>query len=762
MTGGFGRPAAHVVLAGGGHSHLEVLRRFGMHRPPGVRLTLVAREVDAPYSGMLPGLIAGHYRFDEAHVDLRRLAASVGARFIHESVVSVDLAQGLVRCGARPATPFDLLSINVGAAPAHGAAGADLSVPVKPIARFLHRWYAVRDRIMASSTPIRLAVVGGGAGGVELMLSVQYALDLALREAGRAPGHVRYALFTQSATLVSAQHPRARQWLEEALRERGVSIHRATPIVGVAPGVIHAADGASYEADEVLWATGAAAPGWIAASGLAVDARGFVHVSDTLQSVSDPRVFAAGDCAAVAGYALEKAGVFAVRQGPVLADNLWRAARGDALRRYRPQRRFLSLVSTGDRVAVASRGAWAARGAWLWRVKDGIDRRFMRMYQMDDGRLDPPSIRMSAPSASMPRSPMRCGGCGAKVGAGVLHRVLAGLQGASRADILVGLEVPDDAAVLRVAEGCALVQTVDYFRPMLDDPYVFGQVAATHAVSDLHAMGATPRTALAVVTVPHGPDRDVEDLLRELLGGALEVFAREGIALVGGHTGEGAELGLGFTVNGEAPPASLLRKGGLRPHDAIVLTKAIGTGALFAADMQRRAKGRWIAAALESMLRSNGAAAGCLRVHGAQACTDVTGFGLMGHLLEMAQASGVAVDLVPGAVQHLAGAAEVVAAGVRSTLYPQNAVAAGAAVERLDPRLLERPDLALLFDPQTAGGLLAGVPRAQAAACVHALRGLGYGDAAVIGSVRELSHGPSWIRLVEGGHASPRSGDSRA
>jgi selenide,water dikinase len=331
---------------------------------------------------------------------------------------------------------------------------------------------------------------------------------------------------------------------------------------------------------------------------------------------------------------------------------------------------------------------------------------------------------------------MRCGGCGAKVGAGILSRVLGRLERRDEGGVLVGLAAADDAAVIQVPPGRVLVQSVDFFRAFIDDPYVLGRIAVNHALGDLHAMGAVPHSALAVATVPYASEAIVEDDLYRLLAGAQRSLGEEGVALIGGHTAEAAELALGFSVNGFADPARLWRKGGLRAGDALVLTKPVGTGVLFAAAMRGAARAAWLEAALQSMCASNRAAVPVLQRHGARACTDVTGFGLVGHLMEMLRASRASAALRLADVPVLAGAAEMFAGGQQSSLQLDNlrarhAIANLAEVGR-DPRL------AVLFDPQTAGGLLAGVPADTATACVTDLRQAGYEHAAIVGRIADL------------------------
>jgi selenide,water dikinase len=266
---------------------------------------------------------------------------------------------------------------------------------------------------------------------------------------------------------------------------------------------------------------------------------------------------------------------------------------------------------------------------------------------------------------------------------------------------------------------------------------VFGKIAANHSLGDVYAMGGEPQSALAIATIPYGLEAKVEADLSAMMAGANEVLREAGCALVGGHTSEGAELALGFAVNGLVARDSALRKGGLRPGDALILTKPIGTGTLLAADMRGKAKARWVMAALAHMVHSNRKAAEILYRHGGHAATDVTGFGLLGHMVEMVRASDVDVTLAVERVPLLDGARETVARGIFSSLQPQN-VRLRRAIRDLDVAGLH-PLYPLLFDPQTAGGLLAGVPLGAAESCVAALRDAGYAHAAVIGFVAERS-----------------------
>jgi selenide,water dikinase len=734
-----------IVLVGGGHSHVAVLKRFGMKPEPGVRLTLVCRDTHTPYSGMLPGYIAGHYGYDDVHIDLSRLCELAGARFYRDEAVGLDRSAGRVLCRSRPAVPYDALSINIGSTPQLSTVpGADESaVPVKPIHRFDHRWQALLQRVQTEPRHTTIAVVGAGAGGVELTLAMQYRLRGELAAQGRDPDELEMHLFNAGPHILATHNARVRAWFEQTLADRGVVVHNDAMVEQVDGRRLRAANGETLEADEIVWVTQAGGAPWLAETGLDLDASGFIRVRETLQSVTDDKVFAAGDIATMDDHPRPKSGVFAVRQGPPLANNLRRLVRGRRPRPFRPQRDWLALISTGDRYAVASRGRLGLAGAWVWRYKDWIDRRFMRKYtdlprMQEDAPEQRTAIQMEGEEAKQAISAvaMRCGGCGAKIGASTLSNALGQLQPIERDDVLVGLHAPDDAAVVRVPPGKAMVHTVDFFRAFIADPYVFGQVAANHALGDVFAMGAQAQTATAIATVPAGLERKTEDTVYQLMAGSMDVLNDAGCALVGGHTGEGAELALGFGINGliDADDESILRKGGMEPGDALIVTKALGTGTLFAAYPRLQAKGRWIDGALASMVQSNRRAADCLYARGAHACTDITGFGLLGHLVEMTRPSGVDAELDLSALPVLEGADETVAAGVVSSLQPANVRLRRAL--RNQAEMADHPRYPLVFDPQTAGGLLASVPGDQVESILAELRSLGYERSAQIGRVK--------------------------
>ena len=743
-----------LVLVGGGHSHVIVLKKFAMKPLPGVRLTVIARDVHTPYSGMLPGFLAGHYEFDEVHIDLRPLCQFAGARLYHDEAIRFDLEAKQVICQGRPAVPYDVVSVNIGSTPNfNGIVGAEkFTTPVKPINNFVDRWQRLVGRVLDSPGPHRIGVVGAGAGGTELLLAMRFRLGNLLAERGQGMENLEFHLISKSETILPSFGAGLRHRFEHLITARGIHLHTGAVADKVAPGVITIDDGKTIELDEILWVTAAGAPPWLRQSGLDVDEDGFIQVHDTLQSTSHADVFAAGDIAAVVKYPRQKAGVFAVRQGPPLNKNLRRILVGRPARPFTPQRDFLALISTGDKYAVASKWGFSAEGRWVWKWKDWIDQRFMRKFNellemktVETSSLNP-GLADQATLKDISAIAMRCGGCGAKVGANILNRALADLEPVANEDVLIGLHAPDDAAVVQIPEGKVMVHTVDYFRAFIDDAYVFGKVAANHALSDIFAMGAEAQSALAIATVPYGLETKVEASIREMMSGAVEVLNDASATLVGGHTSEGPDLALGFSVNGLADRETILRKGGMAAGEVLILTKPLGTGTLFAADMRQKAKGRWIEAALISMIQSNRQAALCLFNHGASACTDITGFGLLGHTVEMTKASSVDVEIDLDSLPILDGAQETVQLGILSSLQPANVRLRRAIRNQNEARRHQR--YPLIFDPQTSGGLLASMPPERAQSCLKVLHDLGYGKATIVGRVTAESDHPEPVTLI--------------
>ncbi len=818
-----------VVLVGGGHSHVIFMRMWAMQPIPGVRLTLVSEKVDTPYSGMLPGLIAGHYSPEDVHIDLARLCSWANVRFIERRVDGIDLTSKTITVSDdRPPIEFDVLSLDTGSTPELKVSGSDqFSVPVKPVHGFYARWLSILERIGhhrdSGKKPqkVSVGVVGSGAGGFELIMAMRHALHSEVADCH---------WFVRGKRALKGRPEKVSDLAISRAEKIGVVVHRGFDVVDVGPNELHAGDGRRVTLDEIIWCAAAQAPDWPRDAGLDVDARGFVYTNEFLQSVSHHFVFATGDIGTQKKTPSTKAGVFAVRQAPVLFQNIRRYLLAKPLKVYRPQSDFLSLMATGGKHAIGNRGAVTVHGGWVWRWKNAIDQKFMdrfrKLPEMHQVRQKSsvgviPEVLLGQSSMNAEEASdtaMRCRGCGGKVGGSILDSVLQELQVVQSPGVLAGLDIAGDAAIIdtsvdghligglstnktstiktstnetsadetgtnatepggtgtdlssesntlmkgamRLAQS-PLIQSVDQISAVCDDPYAFGRIAAVHALSDVVAAGAIPHSGQVIVTLPFADKRIVKRDLKQLMAGVVDALNADACALIGGHTAEGPELTLGFVVNGfmrtelfnrdyryhdkhhypvdhQVADHHTSQQGKPVAGDVLVLTKPLGTGVLLAGMMQQLASGKDVQAVLKQMQCSNTSAAGVLYENNVTAVTDVTGFGLLGHLHRLFARAGVGAQLELPLVAFYDGAIELAQQGIKSTLLEQNQQVL-ASVDVIESTKAELKDvwMNLLCDPQTSGGLLSVVPATSADAVLTSLRNSGCEAACVIGTIND-------------------------
>lgn len=696
-------PLFSLVMLGIGHTNAHVLKMWRMQPLPNARLICVSNYPIATYSGMLPGTLAGQYEPAEMEIDLVRLCAAAGARLIQANVTGVDVANQNLQFADRPPIPFDALSIGVGSRPAKVPGDESRVLQIKPMQLFRQR-LAERLQTLAhrSDTPIRIVVAGGGAGGFEIACCL--------------PEYIRQHHPTVKAelTIVDRGHEilksmpsRTRTLARRELDRQGIRVLHGQEITNVgSDGRLEFSDGGVLEADLILWSISARASKILDTIDLPKDPRGFLVTRKTLQSTAADSIFAVGDTGTLEHHRLAKAGVYAVRQGPILWENFQRRLARRPMLEWQPQKSFLTLLNTGDGRAIVTYKGISLHARWCWKLKDSIDRGFMQKYQ------DYKMAMHRSVAESPAETKMHCGGCGSKLGADTLSRVLDALDNPSSSRVLVGLGHADDVAVVKNLSDSHSTRhtavTTDFFTAFLDDPFLVGQIAALNALSDLYASGSDPFAALAMVTVPYGLPKQQEQFLREILEGALQVFRPANVPIVGGHTIEGEQATIGFTVLGDIDEQQLATKASLQPGDQLVLTKSLGTGILLAAHKQALCQAAWMDAAVSSMLVSNRDASLAARDLGIRAITDITGFGLAGHLLEMLRASNVSAEISLASLPVLAGATELIQQGIESTLAADNRHA--ERLVKMANENLRSGDYAALFDPQTSGGLLLGVP----------------------------------------------------
>ncbi len=688
-----------LVLIGGGHSHALVLRQWAMMPLPGVRITLISPQVMTPYSGMLPGLLAGHYSFRQTHIDLQKLALWAGVRYIKDQAIHIDPVNNHITLKNHPTIEFDIASVDIGSTPNQSIPGAaEFSTPVKPIARFYAQWQKIQKKIRQHAIN-SIAVVGGGAGSIEIILAMAYRI-LPLRDKP-----LQFHLLCAADNILPGYHPQVRKRAKQQLEKYGIQIHTHFRVCQVNRGQLQGTNGQTLAADEIIWCTQASGAEWLKKTPLDPEKTGFIPVRSTLQSLYFDHIFAAGDIAHIVKMPCPKAGVYAVRQAPVLFDNLRAVLLKQALKKYHPQRDFLSLLALGEKTAVGSKYFLTFSGDWVWRWKDYIDRKFMLQFHalpdlaMPAALAVPPALIEDDERHQAHNAERRCNGCGAKIGAKLLQDSLEKVLGP-------GCYRPQDAVQVNPG-GQTIYQSVDALKSLIDDPWLFGRIAVNHALSDLYAMNLKPDSVQLLLTLPYAGQRIQRRELTALLQGIVDQLQSHQCRLLGGHSSEASELSIGLVANG-LPKARLFNKSGLQAGDKLVLSKPLGIGVILAAAMQNRCDGSVYQHAISKMLQSNQAAAQMLADLNVVACTDVTGFGLYGHLLEMCLASNCRARINLHQIPTLAGAETLAKQQIRSSLYPQNLALTG--VSAWPETLRQNPLFDLLFDPQTSGGLLAAIP----------------------------------------------------
>ena len=709
----------NVVLVGGGHAHALLLRAWAMKPVAGVRLTVINPSPSAPYTGMLPGFIAGHYGRDELDIDLVRLARFADARLVLGIVDTIDRDNKTIVIPGRPPIPYDICSINVGISSAMPDIDgfAEYAIAAKPLTYFADRWTSyVEAKQLAGEGDATIAVIGGGVGGCELAMAMTHRLH--------AVGVTTSVTVIDRSTVLGDLGDRAQTEIRQTMDTMGIKLAEHTTVRSVTAAGVETNDG-PLPADLVVGAAGARPYDWLDELGLDSH-EGFLTIDKTLRSTNDPSIFATGDCAHMSFAPRPKAGVFAVRQAPILTHNIQAMLTDSTLKAFEPQQDYLKLISLGERSAAADKFKRFMQGKQLWRLKDKIDRDFMdKLGELPEMQIDPPPKKSATGLREvLADEPPLCGGCGAKVGVDVLQGPLGALPSSTRTDVV---RLPGDDAALLLMGDTKQVITTDQLRTFTADPFRMARISTLHALGDIWAMGADPQAVLVTVTLPQLGHALQGEWLGEIMAGTTAALEATNAEIVGGHTSMGAELSVGYSITGLVNGSAITLAGGTAGQ-RLVLTRPIGSGLLLAGEMQRRARGQDIAALLNVLETPQGDAAAVLAAGGATAMTDVTGFGLAGHLFGMLRESNVAAELELDNIALFDGALDLARSGLRSHLHASNASAIPLTQTGADPRAT------VLFDPQTAGGFLAAVPAAAADDIVTELVALGH-VSSVIGTL---------------------------
>ena len=704
----------HIVLLGMGHTNAHVVRMWAMNPLPDTDLTCISNSSVATYSGFLPAVLTGQLPPEAMEIDLVRLCTAAGARLITESVTGLDRGRQLLLFSERPPVPWDVLSVGIGSVPLLPECGTDSTAltTVKPMSSFISRLSTAVGRLDTLSEPIQVIIAGGGVAGVEVTM----CLPERLKTMTSHDFHI--TLINRGQELLPGCTSGTRHRIHRILEQRNATVLNNNSVTQVGQSTVKLQPDRNLPADIVIWATSATAPALLSSFDLPKDDRGFLLTDDTLKSTGGDPIFAVGDTGTIDGREIPKAGVYAVRQGPILWENIQRQLNGRSLIPYVPQSSFLKLLNTGDGRAVGEWRGFSFEGRWAMQLKQRIDQRFMDKYQLLPDRMEMPDE-------------MQCRGCGCKLGGDALETAIGGNE-----------STRDDATAIPLGANDSVrdevLVTTDFFSAPFPDAWLNGRITAIHSASDIYAMGALPFAAEAIMVLPDGDETTQQQMLHDFQSGASREFERMGATITGGHTITGPRWEAGFTVFGRPAGKQLIRKRGLVAGDQLYLTKPLGSGVLMAALMRGQCARCDYESMIDIMLRDNHETTLIAIACGVVAGTDVTGFGLLGHLHEMLT-DDVRIRLSWNSIPLLPGAYAAAEQGIASSLLPANrCYLRGVVSDRMD-------SLDLLLDPQTCGGLLLSVPASKSSEFSHRFAVRNLPEPAEIGVVLSADSGESPI-----------------
>ena len=687
--------AKRLVLLGIGHTNAYVLRKWSMSPPPDTELVCLSNHSYATYSGMLPAVLAQQRSEEEMQIDLVKLCAAASARLITSPIKTIDPQAQVISFDDRPSLSYDLLSIGVGSvtSPIDTDPTDPNFIAIKPMQTFLQR---LKDQLanVRERNPrqeMKILVVGGGVASVEIAL----CLPAFLKQHMVNPFKVQ--LIT-SRDRIAPELPRnASSRLMRSIDQRSIHLLTDARVRTIKKNTVVLASGEEIAGDIVITSTGAAPPDILDRVSLPKDPRGFLSIDATLRSTDSKSIFAVGDCGSYQEKPFVKSGVYAVRQGPILWQNLLRSLAQKPLLSFAPQRKFLKLVNLGDGTALAQRGRFTATGKWAMNWKHRIDDRFISMYQ----NPQPPMQAGSTTQSSDPTHlDAQCRGCGCKLDSESLSKGIERTTEDGHVDFQDSVSVHNDGKK-------ELTASVDFFTAPFPDPYLSGRIAALHAISDLVASGSNPIAALSTLVLADGPQLRQQEQFAEITAGLNHELGQFGVQIGGGHTIIGPRTEIGLTVMGQRDSESDIGKHRLQEGDHLFLTKPLGTGVLMAAHMRAKCDAKDYETLLSYMLAPSKPLLDLLKQLGIHAVTDITGFGLAGHLIEMLKSSEKKARLHLESVPIMPGVEALFQQGLESTLAPGN-----RKHDRLihrDHELADHPRYSSLFDPQTCGGLLFGL-----------------------------------------------------
>ena len=691
-----------LVLIGGGHSHLSVLMKLSKKPLNGNRITLITNEIDTPYSGMIPGYIEGIYSWRDSHIDLYRLCLKLNVRFIHAEVERVSAHEKEIYFKDRPKIKFDVLSINTGIQSNNREikGAAKYCLPVKPISKLTNNFL---NKITNFKS---IAFIGGGAGSVELALAIKKRF-LNINQ------DIKITIITGKRGLLSTFPQKTKLTSLKTLEKFKIDIIEYKRVLEVKPKQIILSDKSMLKIDKAILSTNSMTPKWLTKSDILLTKDNYILVNKSFQT-NYKYVFASGDVIDFNNQNLKKAGVFAVRSGKPLAINIKQFILGKKLVEYKFNKNYLALIGTSKRSAIATKYNLTFNSRFFFYLKKYIDQNFIKKFSdfrirkkftLDALKTDVLNIFVKHKEKITDENDiMQCKGCAAKVPLNALKQALP-------KDIV---STSEDA--VSVPGHPELYQTVDMISSIITDPFLLGKIAANHSISDMVSVNSKITSAMMILQLPLSKTEINSRDLEQVLLGANEIFKTIDCPLIGGHTmiGKDKDPIIGFSILGQKQKKIKIVKNRrkIKTKDLLILTEKIGSGLIFAGINNYLIDSYFQIDVIKQMIKGNlnfGKISNQLNI---LSMTDITGFGLANHLLNLIKRdnSKTGLTIYPNKIPLFQGVNECLNKDIKSSLFKSNYdIAQKDIIYKRDKSKLDN----ILYDPQTVGGIAFIIPQEE-------------------------------------------------
>ena len=691
-----------LVLIGGGHSHLSVLMKLSKRPINGNRITLITNEIDTPYSGMIPGYIEGIYSWRDSHIDLYRLCLKLNVRFIHAEVERVSAYEKEIYFKDRPKIKFDVLSINTGIQSNNREikGAAKYCLPVKPISKLANNFL---NKITNFKS---IAFIGGGAGSVELALAIKKRF-LNINQ------DIKITIITGKRGLLSTFPQKTKLTSLKTLEKFKIDIIEYKRVLEVKPKQIILSDKSMLKIDKAILSTNSMTPKWLAKSDILLTKDNYILVNKSFQT-NYKYVFASGDVIDFNNQNLKKAGVFAVRSGKPLAINIKQFILGKKLVEYKFNKNYLALIGTSKRSAIATKYNLTFNSRFFFYLKKYIDQNFIKKFSdfkirkkftLEALKTDVLNIFVKHKEKITDENDiMQCKGCAAKVPLNALKQALP-------KDIV---STSEDA--VSVPGQPELYQTVDMISSIITDPFLLGKIAANHSISDMVSVNSKITSAMMILQLPLSKTEINSRDLEQVLLGANEIFKTIDCPLIGGHTmiGKDKDPIIGFSILGQKQKKIKIMKNRrkIKTKDLLILTEKIGSGLIFAGINNYLIDSYFQTDVIKQMIKGNlnfGKISNHLNI---LSMTDITGFGLANHLLNLIKRdnSKTGLTIYPNKIPLFEGVNECLNKDIKSSLFKSNYdIAQKDMIYKRDKSKLDN----ILYDPQTVGGIAFIIPQEE-------------------------------------------------